>query len=181
MRGTINAVTSSSPTTWPIAGALHSNLPASGPPSGNSASSIGLWPDCSSASITERREFGAVARMLPALRTVRVTFHERFFTEDLSGLSAATHPGISNVITSAERILRWRNWLFADARPLRTRNREDWWSSSKNEYWEAAGERDIPRSASGLNDYGVWGNAVTRSNEKVLLAVLRKVSDHIYV
>lgn len=57
MRGTINAVTSSSPSARPIADPLHSNPPASGSPSGNSASFIGLWPDCSSASITERREF----------------------------------------------------------------------------------------------------------------------------
>lgn len=99
MRGTINAVTSSSPSARPITDPLHSNPPASGSPSGNSASFIGLWPDCSSASITERREFERSDALCSAFhwRCLRRTILQRIIS-----LSATTHFLVS-LVASRQR------------------------------------------------------------------------------
>jgi len=80
MRGTINVMTSSLPSANPDQSRVCSiQTRQLRDPSGNSTSSIGLWPDCSSASITERRQF----ERLNALRsTARIAFDERFFTEN---------------------------------------------------------------------------------------------------
>lgn len=94
MRGTINAVTSSSPSARPITGLLHSNPLASGPRSGNSVSSIGLWSDCSSASITERREFERSNALCSAVRSQRIveSVRERHLYESLVSAVAEERP-----------------------------------------------------------------------------------------
>lgn len=83
-------------------------------PSGNSASSIGLWPDCSSASITERREFerlDALCSTARSRRSRRAILHRKSWSSFtmilLWIISAITTARPANKVQTARSELRW--------------------------------------------------------------------------